>query len=103
MSFSFLKENILSRCEIKCKSMNTPMDMNFKKLCGEAAGPDLENPFEYRQLIRTLMLLVNYRPNICFAVNTLSQYMINSSHVHCIFAKHVLIYLHGTINIGLKI
>lgn len=32
----------------KCKSMNTPMEMNFKKLCGEVAGPDLANPSEYR-------------------------------------------------------
>ena len=46
--------------------MNSPMEMNFKKLCGEVAGPDLENPSEYQQQIGALMLLVNILPNICF-------------------------------------
>jgi len=32
----------------KCKSMTTLMEMNFKKLCGEAVGPDLANPSEYK-------------------------------------------------------
>jgi len=48
----------------KCKSMNTPMEMNFKTLCDEATGPDLANPSEYRQLIGALMFLVNTRPDI---------------------------------------
>ena len=57
----------------ECKFMNTPMEMNFKKLCGKVAGPDLANPYEYRQPIGALMFLVNTRPDICFVVNTLSQ------------------------------
>jgi len=32
----------------ECKSLATPMEMNFKKLCGEVVGPDLENPSKYR-------------------------------------------------------
>jgi len=82
--------------------MNTLMDMNFKKLCGEVSSHDLVNPSEYRQLIRELMFLVNIRPNICFVINTLSQYMIKPSFAHWIVANHVLGYLHGTINIGLR-
>eukprot|EP00253_Pinus_taeda_P032288 PITA_32288 len=78
------------------------MERNSKKLCGQAAGPDLTNPSEYRQLIGALMFLVNTRLDICFAVNTLSQYMIKPSHAHWIVAKHVLRYLHGTINLGLR-
>lgn len=82
--------------------MNTLMEMNFKKLSGEAASLDLENPCEYRQLIGALMFLVNTRLDICFAVNTLSQYMIKSYHAHGIVAKQVLRYLHKTINLRLK-
>ena len=31
-----------------CKSVSTPMELNFKKLSGSAAGPVLANPTEYR-------------------------------------------------------
>jgi hypothetical protein len=48
------------------------------------------------------MYLVNTRPNICFAVNTLSQYMVDPRHVHWIAVKHVLRYLHGTFGYGLR-
>jgi len=82
--------------------MNTPMEMNFKKLCGDAARLVLANPFEYRQLIGALMFLANTRPDIYFEVNTLSQYMIKPSHAQWIAAKHVLRYLHGTINLRLR-
>eukprot|EP00253_Pinus_taeda_P015184 PITA_15184 len=56
--------------------VTTPMELNFKKLCGSATGPVLENASEYRQLIGALMFLVNSRLNICSVVNTLSQYMV---------------------------
>ena len=39
------------------------------------------------------MYLMNTRPNICFVVNTLSQFMTDSRHVHLIAAKHILRYL----------
>ena len=67
---------------VECKSMATPMEMNFKKLCGEDVGLDLANPFDYRQLIGALMFLVNTRPNICFVVNTLSQFITEPLHAH---------------------
>lgn len=54
----------------ECKSMNTTMEMNFKKLCGKLVGVDLVNPSKYCQLIGALMFLVNTRPYICFVVNT---------------------------------
>ena len=48
------------------------------------------------------MYLVNTRLDICFAVNALSQYMVEPRHVHWIVAKHVLRYLKGTIGYGLR-
>jgi len=45
------------------KSLTTPMEMNFKKLCEDVAGPDLANPSEYRQFIGALMFLVNTHPD----------------------------------------
>ena len=36
---------LLERCGmVDCKSVSTPMELNFKKLCGSAARPRLANP-----------------------------------------------------------
>ena len=53
-------------------------------------------------MIGSLMYLTNTRPDICFAVNTLSQFMVEPRRVHWIAAKHVLRYLKGTIDYGLR-
>jgi len=86
----------------ECKSFPTSMEMNSKKLCGEAVGPDLANPSKYRQLIGALMFLVKTRPNICYAVNVVSQFMTEPLHAYWIAAKHILRFLHGMITLGLR-
>ena len=48
------------------------------------------------------MYLMNTRLDICFAVNTLSPFLTDLRHVHLIVAKHILRYLKGTIDYGLK-
>ena len=53
-------------------------------------------------MIGSLMYLTNTRPDICFAVNTLSQYLTDPRHVHLTAAKHILRYLKGTIDYGIK-
>ena len=67
---------------VDCKSMSTPIELNFKKLSGNTVGLVLANPTEYRQLVGALMFLVNIRPDVCFAVNTLSQHMVDPHHIH---------------------
>ena len=42
------------------------------------------------------------RPDIYFVVNTLSQFLINLRHLHLIASKHILRYLKGTFDYGLK-
>jgi hypothetical protein len=49
-----------------------------------------------------LDVLVNTRPDIFFAVNTLSQFMVEPRHFHWVATKHVLRYLHGTVGYGLR-
>ena len=53
-------------------------------------------------MIGSLMYLMNTRPDICFVVNTLSQFLIDPRNVHLIAAKHILRYLRGTVDYGLK-
>lgn len=76
---------------VDCKFMATPIEANFKTLCGEVVVPDLADPFMYRQLIGAMMFLVNTRPDKCFVINTLSQFMVEPLHAHWVAAKHVLI------------
>ena len=74
-----------------CRPMSTPMITNRKKL--HASETELVDPTLYRQLIGSLMYLVNTRPEICFAVNSLSQFMVEPRRVHWVATKHVLCYL----------
>jgi hypothetical protein len=76
-----------------CKSMATPMVTNLKLLSDSSSY--LVDPTMYKQLIGSLMYLVNTRSDICFTMNTLSQYMVDPRHVHWIESKHVLRYLDG--------
>lgn len=52
-----------------CRPMSTQMITNLKKV--STSKGELVDPTLYRQLIVSLMYLVNTRPNICFVVNTL--------------------------------
>jgi len=92
--------DILSRFQIKdCRPMSTPMITNWNKL--NASESDLVDPTIYRQMIGSSMYLVNTRPDICFVVNTLSQFMVEPRRVHWVVAKHVLMYLRGMVDYGL--
>jgi hypothetical protein len=83
-----------------CKSMPTPMVTNLKLLSDTSS--ETVDVTMYRQMIGSLMYLTNTRPDICFAVNTLSQYMVEPRRVHLIAEKHILRYLKGTIDFGLR-
>ena len=78
-----------------CKSMDTPMVSNLKKLHETASGTDPVDSTIYRQLIGSMLYLVHTRPDICFAVSALSRFMLDPRHVHWVAAKLVLRYLHG--------
>ena len=83
-----------------CKSMATPMTIDIRKVRDSDSDPvDLSL---YRQLISSLMYLVNTRPDICFSINSLSQFQVEPKHEHWIVAKHVLRYICGTLNYGLR-
>jgi hypothetical protein len=48
------------------------------------------------------MYLTNTMPDICFVVNTLSQFLVEPRHVHLVAAKPVIRYLKGTLDCGLS-
>jgi hypothetical protein len=82
-----------------CRPMSIPMVTNWKKL--SASYSQLVDATRYMQLIGSLMYLVNTRLDICFSMNTLSQFMVEPRSVHWIGAKHVLRYIEGSMDFGL--
>jgi hypothetical protein len=84
---------------LECKSMNTPMETKLKLPVDTSS--ELIDATLYRQIIGSLMYLTNTKPDICFVVNTLSQYLVEPKRVHLVVVKHVMRYLKGTSDSGL--
>ena len=80
-----------------CKAITTPMTSTLK-LFSDASFESVD-AMVYRQMIGSL---TNTRPDICFVVNTSSQFLTDPRHVHLIAANHILRYVRGTVYYGLK-
>jgi hypothetical protein len=63
-----------------CKSMPTPMVMDLKKMNDASTDSGEIDRHLYRHLIGSLMYMVNTKPDICYAVNVLSQFMSQPRH-----------------------
>eukprot|EP00253_Pinus_taeda_P007567 PITA_07567 len=57
---------------------------------------------DYKPVTTLMELDFKKLSDICFAVNTLSQHMVEPHHIHWIGAKNLLRYLRGTITYGLR-
>jgi hypothetical protein len=91
---------ILKRFDmLECKDMNTPMETNLK--LPDDTSSELVDATLYKQIIGSLMYLMNTRPDICFVVNTLSWYLVEPRRVHLVAVKNVMRYLKGTLDYGL--
>ncbi|XP_019058443.1 PREDICTED: uncharacterized protein LOC109116811 [Tarenaya hassleriana] len=82
-----------------CKPIATPMDVT-QKLSLES-GDILEDPTLFRKLIGKLIYLSITRPDICFSVNKLSQYMSQPRSAHLQAGMRVLRYLKNDPSQGL--
>ena len=82
------------------KAIATPMASNLKLLCDSSS--ESIDAIMYHQIIGSLMYLMNTIPNLLFFVNTLSQFLMDPRQVHLVAAKHILRYLKGTVDYGIK-
>ena len=80
------------------KPMDTPLPRNWRKQ--DATSREVVDATGYRQLVGSLMYLVNMRPNIFYAVNQLSQAMVKPTKLLWKAGKQVLRYLRGTSEYG---
>ena len=81
-----------------CKPVDTPLTGGWRK--EDATSAQVVGATIYRQLVGSLMYLVNTRPDICYAVNQLSQAMVKPTKLFWKAGKHVLRYLRGTSGYG---
>nr|XP_016437443.1 PREDICTED: uncharacterized mitochondrial protein AtMg00810-like [Nicotiana tabacum] len=81
-----------------CSSVVSPLEMH-EKLKADYDDP-LPNPETYKCLVGKLNFLTHTRPDICFAVQHLSQFMQKPCIPHMQAALRLLRYLEGTPNFG---
>jgi hypothetical protein len=70
------------------KPCNTPIDNKMKY--SKDQGTTMEDPESFRRLIGRLLYLTHNRPNICYAVNHLSQFMQKPTDIHYQGAMKIL-------------
>ena len=84
------------------KPVSTPLDPGTKLAKLDSCLKEELEEYPFRELIGSLMYLaVGTRPDIAFAVNSLSQYNTCYKKEHWVAAKRVLRYLKGTTNHGI--
>lgn len=81
------------------KPMETPLSRNWRK--EDATSSEVVEATIYRQLVGSLMYLVNTRMNMHYAINQLIQAMVKPTKIYWKVEKHVLRYLRGTTQFGL--
>jgi len=81
---------------LDCKPKAVPCEPGANKAC-ENNESDLENTNLYREIVGSLMYLMTCtRPDLCYVVTYLSQYLSKPKKSNFGMAKHVLRYLKGT-------
>lgn len=81
------------------KPCNTHMDPNLK--LSKTSGTPIADPFTYRRLLGRLLYLTHSRPDICYAVSRLSQFLDYPTNVHLQAALRVLKYVKNSPGLGL--
>ena len=72
--------DILKRFKmLDCKAIATPIESDMK-LLSNVSSESVDDMMDH-QMIASLMYMTNTRPNICFVVNTLSQFLTDPRHV----------------------
>ncbi|XP_061354483.1 uncharacterized mitochondrial protein AtMg00810-like [Gastrolobium bilobum] len=94
-ALQILKDSGLSGCKPK----STPLEVKSK--LSNHDGDLLPDPTIFRRLIGRLLYLTITRPDLCFAVNHLSQFMATPRVPHLQAAHRILAYVKATLGQGL--
>ena len=92
---------IVQQCQMTgCNPVDTPMEQRVK-LTKAKTGTE-KNVTRYRSIIGMLRYLVNTRPDLSFAVGTVSRFMEAPDNEHWAAVKRIIRYVSGTLNYGCK-
>jgi hypothetical protein len=78
---------------ISCKPVDTPI---FTSKAIILPNPLFSDATRFHQIMGVLQYLTFTRPNICFTVNKVCQFMHAPTNSHWVVVKHILRYLKGT-------
>eukprot|EP00253_Pinus_taeda_P033140 PITA_33140 len=87
-------------CMESSKAMETPLTGNSRK--EDVTLEEVVEAIVYRQLVGSLMYLVNTRMTMCYVFNQLSQAMVKPTKLYWKATKHVLRCLKGITQYGLR-
>ncbi|KAG7599434.1 Integrase catalytic core [Arabidopsis suecica] len=83
--------------KLASKPAKTPLEAGYKvPREGEKDDTLYKDPGQYRRLVGKLIYLTYTRPDICFAVNQVSQHMKSPTVYHWSMVEHILRYLKGS-------
>ncbi|RZC62572.1 hypothetical protein C5167_024320 [Papaver somniferum] len=86
---------------LDCKPCDTPVAKTHMASINDDTL--LDDPLEYRAIVGGLKYLTHTRPDICFGVNYVSQFMHAPTDCHLLLVKRILRYLKGSIGQGLTL
>jgi histone deacetylase 1/2 len=103
MSQQKYASDILVRAGMKnCKVVDTPLSTSEKLSLTDGDPLVAEDSTKYRNMVGALQYLTLTRPDICFAVNKVCQFLHAPTTVHWSVVKRILRYIQGSLTIGLK-
>lgn len=98
--------DILKETELEeCFAVNTPLEPSLELVCEKKTHDNckLVSDKMYRSIIGKLLYLAgSTRPDISFAVSSLSRFNEQPHQIHWMAAKRVIRYLKGTIDLGIQ-
>jgi histone deacetylase 1/2 len=104
MSQQKYASDILVRAGMKnCNPIDTPLSTSDKLSLTDGTLLGTEDSTKYRSMVGALQYLTLTRPDICFAVNKVCQFLHAPTTAHWSAVKRILRYIQGSLSLGLKI
>lgn len=96
--------DILKRVGMEhCKPLNTPLNISEKLSINVGEKLGTEDSTRYRSVVGALQYLTLTRPDLSFPVNKVCQFLHAPTTEHWTAVKHILRYVQGTVDFGLRI